>query len=306
MPAKEELIDRLRYLDSAASLPELIDIGIAQSEHNSIANLLRKGLSIVAFNILEDFVKNKANESLDILAASGISFANLPTDLQEYSISGALSSLNFQSSILKKDNHQDYKLVIQQETQKIASTIGHPYNLSRFSLLSSQSNVVTREVNEFLKAFAIPNGWAKLKSISDAIGGGIPDLAQAFNLAAQRRHSSAHSASFYYNQSWLSNLKSEILSICASIDIVITARCRQANRNHTIPLANNNLDSELNYRFLEMHGSIFKETKTVGGRSLKNWTDLQTALTHHSLRIVGKKEFVIILDARRRIMDWLA
>ena len=304
MSSKTELIERLRYLDSAAALPALIDNGIAPSEHNSVANLLRKGLSIVAFNILEDFIKNKAYESLDRLAASGISFSNLPVDLQEYSISGVLSSLNFQSNILKKDN-QDYKLVIQQETRKIASTIGTPYFLSKYSLMSSQSNVVAREVNEFLKAFGVPKGWTQLKDISDTIGGGIPDLAQAFNLASQRRHSSAHSASFNYDLSWLNNLKSEILSICASIDIAITARCRQAVRNPTIPLVNNDLNDDLNFRFLKLYGPVYKESKIMGGRSLKNWNNLNSAFTHHSVLLQRRKEFLIALDSRGRILDWL-
>lgn len=304
MSAKTELIERLKYLDTAAALPELIDIGIAPSEHNSVANLLRKGLSIVAFNILEDFIKNKAFESLNNIAASGISYLNLPDELQEYAITGALTSLNFQSAILKKDG-LDYKLVIQQETQKIASTIGTPFSLSKYSLLSSGSNVVSREVNEFLRAFGIQNGWHQLKIISDAIGGGIPDLAQAFNLASQRRHSSAHSASFTYNSSWLANIKSEILAISASIDIVISARCRQANRLPLIPLVNQILNDELNFRFLELHGTVYKETKAIGGRSRKNWTDLTTAIAALQPTLYEKKEFLIVLDSRRRITDWV-
>jgi hypothetical protein len=304
MSAKNELIERLKYIDTAADLPVLIDIGIAPSEHNSVANLLRKGLSIVSFNILEDFIKNKAYESLDNISSSGISFSNLPNELQEYSISGALASLNFQSQILKKDN-QDYKLTIQQETQKISSTFGSPFSLSKYSLLSSSSNVVAREVNDFLKAFGIPNGWHQLKNISDSIGGGIPDLAQAFNLAAQRRHSSAHSASFVYGSSWLSNIKSEVIAICASIDIVISARCRQAHRNPLISLISQALHTELNFRFLELHGTIYKETKTIGGNSRKNWSDLNDAIAHHQPLLAGRREYLIVLDSRRRITDWL-
>lgn len=303
MAAKVELIERLKYLDTAAALPVLIDVGVASSEHNSVANLLRKGLSIVSFNILEDFIKNKAYESLDNIASSGMSFLNLPNELQEYSVSGALASLQFQSIILKRAN-QDYKLTIQQEAQKIASTIGSPFSLSKYSLLSSGSNVVAKEINEFLKAFGISNGWVQLKTVSDSIGGGIPDLAQAFNLASQRRHSSAHSASFEYSSSWLSNIKSEIIAICASIDIVISARCRQAHRNPLIPLMSQSLINELNFRFLELHGNIYKETKTIGGNSRKNWSDLDTAILYHQPLLAGKKEFLIVLDSRRRITNW--
>jgi hypothetical protein len=303
MSAKADLIQRIKYIDTAAALPSLIDIGVASSEHNSVANLLRKGLSIVAFNILEDFIKNKAKESLDSIALSGIAYNNLPNDLQEFAITGALSSLNFQSNLLKKEN-LDYKLVIQQETQKIASTGATSFSLSKYSLLSSSSNVLAKEINEFLKAFGVVNGWSQLKTISDSIGGGIPDLAQAYNLASQRRHNSAHSASFEYNSTWLSNIKSEIIAICASIDIAISSRCRQASRRPLMALVDQQLNDELNFRFLEMQGSVHREVRTIGGNSLKNWTSLNDAIAHLQPLLVNRKEFLIILDSRRRITDW--
>lgn len=304
MSAKTELLERLKYIDTAALLPELIDISIGANEHNHVANLLRKGLSIVAFNVLEDYIKNKSIEALNVLSSTYIPFSNLPECLQEAAISNALNSLSFQSKIFKKDN-PNYRLLIQEETRKISTTALNPYEISKYSLLSSGSNVLSGEITDFLKAFGISKGWNQLKIISDAVGGGIPDLAQAFSLAAQRRHSSAHSASFNYNSSWLANLKSEILSISASIDIVITSRCRQADRRPLLKLEDNNIDDDLNFRFLEANGTIFRETKSIGGRSIKNWSDIDAALAHHSTRIEGKKEFVIVLNANRRIMDWL-
>jgi len=57
--AKQDLFDRLQYLEFAIKLPQLIDNGITPNDHNGAANLLRKGLGIVAFNILEDFIKKR-------------------------------------------------------------------------------------------------------------------------------------------------------------------------------------------------------------------------------------------------------
>jgi hypothetical protein len=303
MSAKNDLIERLKYLDTAAALPSLIDIGIAQSEHNSVANLLRKGLSIVAFNILEDFIKNKSYEALNEISLSGISFQNLPIELQENSISGALSSLNFQSNFIKKEN-PNYKQIIQQETHKIASTSTTPFSLSKYSLLSSGSNVTSKEVNEFLRAFGILNGWGTLKNISDSIGGGIPDLAQAYKLASERRNNSAHSANFTYNSTWLSNLKSEIIAICASIDIAISIRCRQANKRPLVPLDSQDFTDELNFRFLELDAGKYRETKTIAGKSRKNWTDLNSAILSLQPLLSNRKEYIVVLDSSKRITNW--
>ena len=95
------------------------------------------------------------------------------------------------------------------------------------------------------------------------------------------------------------------MAISASIDIVVSARCRQANKLPLIPLISQVLNDELNFRFLELHGVIYKETKTIGGRSKKNWADLNTAIASLQPLLSGRKEFLIVLDSGRRITDWI-
>jgi RiboL-PSP-HEPN len=304
MSAKSELLARLQYVNSALNLPTLIDNGIVPNEHNGVANLLRKGLAIVAFNILEDFIKNKSIESLNFLSTSRIQFANLTESLKVSSITGALNSLNYHSGILKKDGISDWKTIVQDEALKIHSTKNNVFELSKYTLVYSGSNVSHDEVNEFIKAFGIPGGWTLLKSISDKIGGGLPDLAQAYKNAANRRNSSAHEANFEYNHVWLANLKNEILAIAASLDIVITARCRQVQANPAMKLDDHNIQDALNFRFLEQFNSIYKETRHINGRSRKNWPQLSVALNNIQPSLVGRNEFLIILNSMGRIEDW--
>jgi len=148
------------------------------------------------------------------------------------------------------------------------------------------------------------NGWELLKTISDRIGGGIPDLAQAYKNAAARRHSAAHTANFQYNHAWLANLKNEIIAIDASLDIAITARCRQVSGSPGIKLDVHDINSVLNFRFLEYENGIYKETKQIGGRSKKNWSNLTAAINFIQPSLNQKKEFLIILNSSKRIEDW--
>lgn len=303
MSAKTELISRLKYLEGAVNLPELVDNGIVQSDHNGIANLLRKGLGIVAFNILEDFIKNRSQEALSALSSSLLTFNNLTDSLQESAIFGALNSLNWRYNNLKNDG-SDWKLLIQDEALKIHSTKNHPYQLSQFSLVYSSSNVSSTEVSELIKAFGLNGGWNLMKSVSDSIGGGVLDLGQAYKQAGSRRNSSAHSANFQYTHALLSNLKSEILAIAASLDILLSARCRQVNLNPAIKLDAHNITTALNYRFLEVRGSIHRETTTIGGRSKKNWPSLESALLGLQPTLLSRNEFLVLLNSSGRIEDW--
>jgi hypothetical protein len=162
MSAKSELFIRLKYLDEAIRNPALIDIGITPSPHNGSANLLRKGLGIVAFNILEDFIKNKTQETLKNISESDISFNNLFSKLQEASTLGALNALLFRVK-MEKRNNGNWEQLIHEESLKIHSTSQGTFELSKFSLLSSGSNVTSKEVVDTISAFAISGGWTKIK-----------------------------------------------------------------------------------------------------------------------------------------------
>lgn len=303
MSAKDELLSRLEYLSAANNLPVLVDTGIVQNTHNGVANLLRKGLGIVVFNILEDFIKKRSSEALSRLSASRIEFSKLPDTLQDASVLDALSSLLFRAKIEKKDGG-DWRGIIQSESLKIHSTGKPVFELSEFSLASSGSNVTTGEVTQILSAFGVSGGWATLKTVSDTIGGGLPDLGQAYKNAASRRHSSAHEANFNYDYQWLASIKGEILAIAASLDIILEARCRQVEANLNMNVQDHNIYDALSYRFLHEATGVHKESKTLGGRSIKNWHSLSDALRELRPKLRAASEFLVVLDSTRRISDW--
>lgn len=308
MSAKTELFTRLEYLEEAIKNPALIDNGIAVSAHNGAANLLRKGLCIVAFNILEDFIKNKTIETMNSISHSGIIFTLLSKKLQEAATLGALDALKFRAK-MEKRNSEDWRILIKDETLKIHSTLnGSNFELSQFSLLSSGSNISKGEIPLAMSAFSIDHGWNKLKSVSDAINGGVLDLSQSYENASSRRHSSAHSVNYSYQYSWLEGIKKEILSISASFDLLLTARYRQIKRNPTVNVSTHNIDDDLKYRFLKeksIGGNIvFQELTQINGRSRKNWTDLTLAINTLKPNLEHKKEFLIILDSSSSLSNW--
>ncbi|HCF2636454.1 TPA: hypothetical protein NIB19_002971 [Pseudomonas aeruginosa] len=303
MTAKDELLGRIEHLSAAQNLPVLIDRGIVQDTHNGVANLLRKGLGIVVFNILEDFIKKRSSEALSRISASRISFSKLPLKLQDAAILDAVSSLTFRAKLEKKDGG-DWRKLIQTESLKIHSTGKAVFELSDFSLASSGSNVSADEVIQILSAFGISGGWTTLKKVSDAIGGGLPDLSQTYKNAASRRHSCAHEANFNYDYLWLASIKSEILAIAASLDIILEARCRQTESNLNDNMQDHNIDHALSYRFLHEDSGTYKESKILNGRSIKNWTNLPDALVALRPKLHRNGEFLIILDDTKRISDW--
>jgi len=307
MSAKTELFDRLEYLSATVNQPFLIDTGIANNEHNGIASLLRKGLGIVAFNILEDFIKHKTSESLQHLSSSSIEFNLLTDTLKEASTKGALDALVFRAKMFKRKG-ADWQTLIQNEAQKIYSTQNPTFQLSDLSLVSSGSNITSDEIKEVIKAFGISGGWTKLGDVATLINSGIPSLYETYKNAASRRNSAAHIATFQYSYAWLENIKNDIMSICAAFDILLTARCRQVTSNKFIEISQHDINNALKFRFLEevSTNQSIRETTVVNGRARKIWHTLDLAVTNLQPMLSNKNEFLILLDSQKRIKDWFS
>lgn len=155
-----------------------------------------------------------------------------------------------------------------------------------------------------LSAFGITGGWDTLKRVSDAIGGGIPDLRQSYRNAAERRHSSAHSALYQYDHAWLAGLRYEIVTIAACIDILLSALCRMIKTNPNVALSDHHVVEHLSFRFLTPSGDVFRETKELGGRSRKNWASQEDAVRALQPQLEPRGEFLICLSNARRVADW--
>jgi hypothetical protein len=304
MNAKTELLERIKYLNVAISYPVVINSAVGASDHNGAANLLRKGLGIVAFNILEDFIKAKIFEALDSLSNSGISYSDLSDKLKEASTLGALKALFYRATLEKKGGG-DWISLIQSESTKISSTINNTdFSLSKLSFANDAANVGADEVSAILKAFGISGGWKKLKDISDAISGGVPDLNQSYKNAADRRHKAAHNTNFEYEYAWLNNIEAEIMSIAASIDIVLTAICRLVTAKPSKKLDQHDITYALKYKFLCLESGVYKQKNAITAKSVKNWGTLEDAIAHLEPRLVSKNEFLIVLNAAGRISNW--
>jgi hypothetical protein len=102
----------------------------------------------------------------------------------------------------------------------------------------------------------------------------------------------------------LASIKSEILAIAASLDIILEARCRQVETSLNMNIQDHSIDDALNYRFLYNASGVYKESKNLGGRTIKNWRDSSEALRVLRPKLKPAKEFLVLLDSGRRVSDW--
>lgn len=249
--ARNDFFTRVEYLNSTVSLPVLINTSVGGS---GSARILRNGLGILCFNILEDFVRKRTVEVLTEIASSGIEFSKLPKGLQEASTIEAMKSILFQVQLEKKDGTNNWKSTLQDEAFKVYSTKNNTtFSISKYSLAHQSSNVSSKDITDICSRLNISGGWVTLTDMGKCFSS-ILDMCQAFNNAAERRHAAAHDASFDYEYGYLETfIKKELIPIAASIDILLTNQVRYVIKHKNFCAFDRN-----NINFIKLiHGSCY-------------------------------------------------
>lgn len=311
MLSKTNLFEKIRFLDSAIQDQIVVDKSVSNSNHNGRANLIRKGLGVISFNIIEDYIKQRTSEALDELPRTGISFFNLSEALQTNSSLDALGSLKAKVAQRKKnDSSFDWLTYAHTETAKIASPLStSSYQLSHYSFLYGASNVRTDDVNSVLNAFAIKGGWGTLSKVSAKCGTGVLDLKQTYMNISDRRHKAAHESGTMYQYSWLENIKNEMLAICSAYDITLSTAIRVTRNNVMQKMSPFDIIPHLKLRYIVKKNNIYQEKTNMTGTSIKNWDSLSNAIASVSLKCIAKNEVLIIHDLNQTTLtsgmsDW--
>lgn len=306
MAAKDTLLTRLNTIEQALQLNQLINQANINVQHNNIATLLRKGLGIVAFNILEDYIKERTVEMFKFIPSSLISFSNLPSDFQEAATIGALRAL-IGKVVTTKKNKENWLDLIQTEASHINSTsLVNGYTISELSLMSENSNIYSDDIPKALKCLNIEGGWNTLQRVSGEIYGGVPNLNQSYTNISSRRHRAAHVAGFDYEYGWLESAPSEIRAIASSFDISLAYGCRKIRSSPANPIQKDDLKNGLLFRFLVQSTKVdeYHEKVNVSSRTIKKWSDYQTAIQNLVPKCQRKNEFLVVLNTQHRIIDW--
>src|SRR5689334_12150200 len=141
--ARNTFLQRVATFKKTLDSDFLRDDGVSPSLHNEKARLLRNGVAIIGFTILEDFVKDRTGEVLESIGSSTRPFSSFPPELQEAVTAKALKSISERASNLKRSN-EDWLSFIHNETRHIASTADFPFSISKYSLGWDKSNLAKK------------------------------------------------------------------------------------------------------------------------------------------------------------------
>ena len=306
--AREDFVRRLRALkrvvDDNQTL-QLLQHSLGDPEINERARLLRNGLAVSSFAILEDFLKTRAAEVLGRLSASPLAFSQLPDDLQRLCTEDVVTALRFQVD-LRSRSREDAGPFIRQVATSLASTDQYPYTLSGIAFGHARSNLVHGDVKDLLKAFNIADGWGNVTGFARRMGLGSFALRDDFVQAAQRRHRGAHEASAETPLGDLRSYPAQALGIAAGFDALLSRAAYLLIRGDQVFARGKPelVEGEIGIRFIEQEGTIYRDIREGAARAAQRSDDKTAVLAAARGRAV-RNGAVLVLRERGLPREWI-
>lgn len=308
--AKNNFINRITSFQNIVSPPDPSDsvlnsMALTEKDHNDKVKMLRNGMAIIGYTILEDFIKRRVGEVLKEISKTNVNFNSLPRKLKEAATSSALKGIQVRAENLKR-NSEEYLSFIQNETLCISSTKNSIFEISEYSLGWDKSNVAAEDITNFLNVFNIEGGWNSIQSISSAIDISLTDPNQIFKNAASRRHNAAHDANAESLLTDLQNYVSQSKVIAFGFDALLSKSLKHIKDNN-IKFLKEEMKTNFNqleFRFLIEQNGKWKEFSKKSKKAFKVkplYSDLFNDAFSRS-KING--EILIIKTVDNQLVNW--
>ncbi|MBX5147484.1 HEPN domain-containing protein [Rhizobium lentis] len=185
-----EFYDALRAMLRATDEPLLTDQLAITSDHNTRARILRHGIAVSAFAMLERYVKNVFEHMMKELAQSAILYSDLPDRLRRFIVVDSVAGLNNGAYFIRDDVQKI--AYIEANIASISLYKDNPPTYTHLGFSPTGSNVGHEDIKKGFSAFGVQDPWGKLTSLSSMVGSAYLSLADQYKTLSSARNSSAH------------------------------------------------------------------------------------------------------------------
>jgi hypothetical protein len=274
---------------------------------NERARIVRSGLAVIGFAILEDFLRTRAQEILSGLGRYGLRFDQLPIALRRLATLNALRAINFQLQI--RDAGRDDISYIQEMAGQIASTSTTSFDICGVTFGYESANLSEATIDTFLEAFFVEKPWQCIGQIASKAGIGPLGARHraAFTDMALRRHRAAHDPTADFQPSELHSAALDAVGIALGFDAILSFAAYKLRLRDQEYLAGRRPVklSDLCLYFVDDFGTgRYGSKKHNASRYKKIYTNVDNATDHARSFCMGQQMLFVIRDARGIPVRW--
>jgi hypothetical protein len=299
--ARDIFYERIGLLRELSNDRLLTDIFPLNAPHNARATILRNGLIVSAFSLLERYLQDRIEENVAAMNNARMAYAMLGDGLRRLfsldAIVGLANRINFV-------DRADRLTFAEAQIARLAALNGVPVSYTGLGFSPKGSNVSADDLHTLLAAFGVQNPWQVLARATSTLGATRVSLRDDFTNLARARNKAAHDSTTNVASADLETHLETVLLVGMSIDVVLTHATSafvRSNSHSTAVAAANALP--LSFRFLDQT-SIRQWSERLGtGRVIKRYTSKDAAKSGALSR--SGNALVVLRDQRSIPMELL-
>lgn len=216
----------LEALRTATGMKEALTSNPPDAKHDAVARLLRNGLTVSAFALLEAFISKRCQELLEVISRGNVAYQDLPEMLQSAATQQVVAVLatEIRRAVASGD---DPTALIQGAAQDLVSTGSANLQLSPLTLSWPGSNLTAEEVRGILSKLGVGSDpWMQLTMVSRKCGLAVNNLQDVFTEMMRERHKAAHDASYEASVVAVRALPNAVFAIAIGFDALASRGAR--------------------------------------------------------------------------------
>lgn len=266
--ARRDYLATVASLESAIDSPSAIDGLPHEVDHNNAARLIRRGLMVVSYSALEDFLKGRTDEVLATVASGHVPFSDLPEPLRQMTTESALESLTRTFRRIRAAG-DDVMQVVHQVAGEVASTASAAYALSGYGFGRGEANLSSEFIKKMMMGFNLNNPWGQVNLLSQRANLGAGNLEAELKTYLQKRNEAAHTSIANVESSHLQSFRAVSVAIAFGFDNAISRAARLLSRGDPrILSARFDAEADLELVYIEPRRSGFAAKRERDKRAM--------------------------------------
>lgn len=262
--------------------------------------ILRRGLAVSAFNLLETFIEGRLHEVTAHINQGHLHFADLPEGVQKKATRGLL---DLASARVRRMPGGDVRSFVQGIGDSLSAVNGG-VNLSSLMWMWPGSNMAAADYATVLRSFHVEQPWAAVGSLSARIGMAVGDPQADLVEFAQQRHRAAHDSSHQVSNLWIPLAIDHVVKFAVALDVFVSVGGAALKRGDPDFLENSNwTGTVIGIRHVRERKRDWAEFTESGKSAFRRGTD-QHAVTMDAAGRCSATDLLVITDIGGQIVDW--
>ncbi|MGP3536417.1 hypothetical protein ACTU3I_16600 [Microbacterium sp. RD1] len=262
--------------------------------------ILRRGVAVTAFNLLETFIEGRLLEVTTHINQGHLHFADLPERVQRQA---TRNLLDVASARVRRMPVGDVRAFAQGVGDSLSAVSG-AVNLSSLMWMWSGSNMSAADYSAVLKSFHVEQPWIAVAALSTRVGIAAGDPQTDLSELAQERHRAAHHSTHQVSNLWIPLAIDHVVKFAVALDAFVSVGGAALRRGDPAFLADTNwTGSVIGIRRVRERARDWAEFTESGKNAFRRGTD-QHAVTMEAAGRCSNTDLLVITDAGGQIVDW--